>query len=98
MEIIKVKTGAYLGTHEWMMKEYGSWEDHNESSDHVCAILQKEMDKPFMELTQSEANTLLSSITYQLNAGWDDFESHQEELAIKSCWRGYLNRLTKATQ
>ncbi len=93
---VKIKAGAYNGTHEWMMKEYGSWEDHNCTEDHVCAILHREMDKPNIELTIEEAEKLLKSINYHCSVGWDIWDSPQQELAIKSTWRGYKSRLEKA--
>ncbi|MGR3177031.1 MAG: hypothetical protein ACUZ8E_03115 [Candidatus Anammoxibacter sp.] len=95
MKTIKIKMGAFEGTNEWMMKEYGSWEDHDCTEDHVCFILDREIGKGknYMELTVKEAETLLKSVSYHCVAGWD---SDDRVRYWKITWEAYKNKLEKA--
>lgn len=93
METIKIKVLAHEGTDEWMMKEYGSWEDHDKSPNHVCAILNREMNKKYMVLTRQEAETLLKSVSYHCSAMWDGNERIKYWMKT---WTAYRNAIQKA--
>lgn len=98
MTTIKIKKGSYSNTEEWIMKEYGSWEDHNNAKDHVCAIVQREnsTESNYMLLTETEAQTLLKSAEYQYSAGWDGWDNPLDGKRYESCMKGYINRIKKA--
>lgn len=70
MRTITINTRKSEALSEWMMKEAGSWEDHNGSHDHVCAILNRFGGK--LTLTEIEAKTVLKSGDYQQH--WNDDE------------------------
>lgn len=95
---LKIKKGSYSWTEEWAMKEYGSWEDHNNAKDHVCAIVQREnaTKLPYFLLTEDEAKALLKSAEYQCSAGWDGWETPMEKQLFEKCMKGYVNRIKKA--
>ena len=95
MKKLKLKTGAWLGTEEWLISEEASFEDHNNAKDHVFAILQREHEKNYMELTRKEALILFESIKYHAFSGRDVWDSPQEERAIKSTYKGYYRRLKR---
>lgn len=57
--------------HTWMMKEYGSWEDHNKDSNHPCALLQQ--TKKLLTLTEQQAKDLVESGKSQATS-WNDDE------------------------
>lgn len=97
-QTIKIKGGAESGTEEWRMKEYGSWEDHDCAESHTVGIINREMGNSIWTLTLAEVEELWKSISYQCSAGWDVWDSPEEERAIKSCWRGYKRRLEKALE
>ena len=94
MATIKIKSGAILATEEWRIKEFGSWEDHGCSADHVCAILEREMHKTHFELSRDEAEKLLESAKYQMH--WDRDNEYLIEIKFFQVINGYINRLQKA--
>lgn len=69
--MIKIRTKTGKAIHAWMMKEYGSWEDHNFDKNHPCALLQ-EFGKT-LTLTKQQAEALVISGEYQATA-WNDDE------------------------
>jgi len=98
MTTLKIEKGSYSNTEEWIMKEYGSWEDHNNSQDHVCAILQREnaTKSPYLFITEVEAKELLVSAEYQYSAGWDRWNNPMGKQWYEACMKGYINRIKKA--
>src|SRR5688572_6314655 len=88
--MIKIKKGSYSQTEEWIMKEYGSWEDHNNAADHVCGILQREnaTKSPYLFLTEAEAKELLVSAEYQYSAGWDGWDNPMEGVWFEKSMKG----------
>lgn len=92
---IKIKAGQYFSTDEWMIKEYGSWEDHGCPDDHVCAILQREMQNDPMTFTIEEAEMLVDNLNYHIG-GWDGFETPAQRAMFDRVLTGYQNRLKKA--
>ena len=97
-KLLKIKKGSYSQTEEWIMKEYGSWEDHNKSDDHVCGILQREnaTKSPYLFLTEDEAKELLVSAEYQYSAGWDGWDNPLEGVWFEKSMKGYAYRIKKA--
>lgn len=69
--MITIKTTRSHAVHEWMMKEYGSWEDHNKDVNHACASLQRFGGN--VKLTREQAEELIKSGEYQ-STGWNDDE------------------------
>jgi hypothetical protein len=96
--MLKIKKGSYSYTEEWIMKEYGSWEDHNNDKDHVCAIVQREnaTKSSYFFITKEEAKTLLKSAEYQYSAGWDGWDNPMEKQWFEKCMNGYADRIKKA--
>lgn len=91
-KMLRIRHGSEEGYWEWMEKEYPSYEDSNESPDHVWAILHRECSGASMSVTFKEAEKLLESITYHAAPhSWDLATS-----AEKACWRGYKRRILKA--
>ena len=92
MNLIRIKAGAEPPYDEWMYKEYGSFEDHNEAPDHVYAILEREQYKPYIEVTRTEAEVLFTSIKYHADGNsWDNALPSD-----KAGWRGWERRIEKA--
>jgi hypothetical protein len=98
MKTLKIKKGSYNMTEEWIMKEYGSWEDHDMDFSHVAGILTREnaTKSPFMFITESEAETILKSANYHCRAGWDDWDTPLDKARFEKCVKGYADRINKA--
>ena len=98
---IRVKWGQNESTQEWMAKEYGSYEDSGKSPSHVVGILEREYDKdkPYLEITIDEANTIKESAQYQ-NGAWtqDEINPDNENPPLKyydTVMKGYVDRINK---
>jgi len=72
MKTITITSRKSKALYEWESKEYGSWEDYEESPDHVYSILQR-FGKGQVRLTEAEAKTVLESGEYQSTA-WNPDE------------------------
>lgn len=72
MKSITISTNKSKAIDEWQRKEYGSFEDHNYSKDHVHAILDR-FGKGNVTLTEDEAKTVIVSGRYQ-STSWQEDE------------------------
>lgn len=68
---IRIKTNKSGAVEEWIMKEWGSFEDAGHDPGHVVAILQR-FGKT-ITLTIAEADTVIQSARYNAEA-WNDDE------------------------
>ncbi len=89
-ELLKIKHGSFSSYDDWIYFETGSWEDNNcPDSGHVYNILQREQNKPYMEVTKEEAAQLIASL--ESKRYFDNVEN-----STKQGWKGYLNRIKKS--
>src|SRR5687767_13635331 len=66
-----IRTRKSAAIEEWIMKEYGSWEDGDKNPNHPCAVLQKFGSN--LLITPEQATDLISSGEYQ-STSWNDDE------------------------
>lgn len=74
---------SYEVKEEWMMKEYGSWEDHScPETGHVYPLLWAMPDTKIICKTKEEAAIIQMSANYQTS--WDSDESIVKRLMRKA--------------
>ena len=88
MKELKLKIGSQVALSDWMHCEYGSFEDHNESPDHIYAILKRFEGKDSALITEDEALQMLKSLSYWVTT------TNQEPSTILS-WSFTLKRINK---
>lgn len=71
MTTLVINTNKSHAVHEWIMKEWGSYEDHDKSETHVVAILEQFGKR--LRLTEQQAKTLIESGEYQ-STSWQPDE------------------------
>jgi hypothetical protein len=89
---ITIKTRKSAAVYEWQRKESGSYEDHNRSSLHPYAILDRWGGN--VTMTIDEANTLIKSGSYHSTA-WDD-EDIRGGAKTKSTIAAYCQKIRAA--
>lgn len=92
MATIIISTRKSEAIHHWMMKEYGSWEDHGKDQSHPCALLQRFGGK--LELTIEQAKELIESGVYTVSSYRDDEIEGGEQ--TKSIISRYVTKLKAA--
>lgn len=85
---VRIRKANYV--HEWMMKEYGSWEDHNHDVNHPCYILQQ--TGKTLDLTPQQIKDLIVSGEYQ-STSWNDDEIEGGKITKKAI-AGFVQKLS----
>lgn len=91
---LKIKIPKAAWVEEWMMKEYGAWEDEKHDPAHPCAILQQRGKT--VDLSQDQINKLIESGRYHSTA-WDD-DNIEGGQRTKTAIANYTHRLKSLAQ
>lgn len=67
--------------HEWMMREYGSYEDNGKPKDHIVAIIERSPKGKVIAANETELKTISKS-ALSISDGYDDDNQKAASKAI----------------